>query len=275
MRTRMSYIMHAWVFRACVHQFDMLTLLTLIAFSLSRGVGRVLLLHSFQSRATSCVTPTPARSSFICWCHVFLGRPRRLVPGIASSITLRVTVFASRLWTCPNQWRRPLWITSSIREMCNMRQISSFRMWSRLDTTRIPRTILISVVAIVLSLVTFIAQHSLPYVRAGLSMASYTFDVSLRGIFRSYNTVLQSIFSSLTMQPAREGPRLYRWCHLYLSPIPGTSNGQHSSVLLHSVWLAAGFPLLTDVLFLPHWSSDHCLLRPSATTPVCFGYLYL
>ena len=38
------------------------------------GVGLVLLLHSFRSRATSWVTPTPAMSSFICWCHVFLGR---------------------------------------------------------------------------------------------------------------------------------------------------------------------------------------------------------
>ena len=43
------------------------------------GVGLVLLLHSFRSRATSWVTPTPAMSSFICWCHVFLGRPRRVV----------------------------------------------------------------------------------------------------------------------------------------------------------------------------------------------------
>ena len=45
------------------------------------GVGLVLLLHSFRSRATSWVTPTPVKSSLICWCHVFLGRPRRLVPG--------------------------------------------------------------------------------------------------------------------------------------------------------------------------------------------------
>ena len=52
-------------------------------------------------------------SSLICWCYVFLGRPRLLVAGIASSITLRVTLFASRLWTCPNQRRRPPRITSS------------------------------------------------------------------------------------------------------------------------------------------------------------------
>ncbi len=78
------------------------------------GVGLVLLLHSFRSRTTSWVTPTPAMSSFVCWCHVFVGRPRRLVPGIASSITLHVTLVAYRLWTCPNQRRRPLRITSSI-----------------------------------------------------------------------------------------------------------------------------------------------------------------
>ena len=85
------------------------------------GVGLVLLLHSFRSRATSWVTPTPVMSSLICWCHVFLGRPRRLVPGIARSITLRVTSFASRCWICPNQRRRPLRITSSIDETCRMR----------------------------------------------------------------------------------------------------------------------------------------------------------
>ena len=129
-------------------------------------------------------------SSFICWCHVFLGRPRRLVPGIASSITLRVSLVASHLWTCPNQRRRPLRITSLIGEKCNMRRISSFRILARLHTPRIPRGIFISVVAIFLLLVTFIAQHSLQYVRAGLIMFSYIFALSLRGIFRSYKTTV-------------------------------------------------------------------------------------
>ena len=90
------------------------------------GVGHDLLLHSFRCRATSRVTPTPVMSSLICWCHVFLGRPRRLVPGIASSITLRVTLFSSLLWTCPNQRRRSLRITSSIGASCNMHQIPHF-----------------------------------------------------------------------------------------------------------------------------------------------------
>ena len=34
-------------------------------------ISFVLLLHSFRSRVTSCVTPTPIMSSLICWCHVF------------------------------------------------------------------------------------------------------------------------------------------------------------------------------------------------------------
>ena len=51
----------------------MLTWPTLMACSLSPGGWpNVLLLHSFRSKATSWVTPTPVMSSFICWCHVFL-----------------------------------------------------------------------------------------------------------------------------------------------------------------------------------------------------------
>ena len=38
-------------------------------------------------------------STFSCWFHVFLGRPRRLVPGMVRFITVRVTLSASRLWT--------------------------------------------------------------------------------------------------------------------------------------------------------------------------------
>ena len=114
-------------------------------------------------------------SSFICWCHVFLGRPR-LVPGIASSITLRVTLVASRLWTCPDQRRRPLRITSSIGERCNMRRISSFRIMISSRHSRGSREASSSPwLAIVLLLVTFIAQHSLPYVRAGLIMVSLVY----------------------------------------------------------------------------------------------------
>ena len=43
----------------------MRTLLTLMAFFLSARVGRVLLLHSFRSRATSWVAPTPFMSSLL------------------------------------------------------------------------------------------------------------------------------------------------------------------------------------------------------------------
>ena len=78
------------------------------------GVGLVLRLHSVRSRAISWVTSTAVMSSFSCWFHVFLGRPRRLVPGMARFITVRVTLSASRLWICPNQRRRPQRITSSI-----------------------------------------------------------------------------------------------------------------------------------------------------------------
>ena len=66
---------------------------------------------------------------------------------------------------------------SSMGETCRMRRIYSFLMWSRLDTPRIPRSILVSVVAIFLLLVTFIPHHSRPYVRAGLLIADDLFDI--------------------------------------------------------------------------------------------------
>ena len=202
------------------------------------GVGLVLRLHSVRSRAISWVTLTAVMSSFSCWFHVFLGRPRRLVPGMARFITVRVTLSASRLWTCPNQRRRPQRITSSIGEMCRMRRISSFLMWSRLDTPRIPRSILISVVAIFLLLVTFTAQHSLPYARAGLIMASYTFALSRRGIFRSYNTPVNFLqldqaartrrSTSLSMVPSLSvtDPRYLKWSTFFSwSPFTFIGNG--------------------------------------------------
>ena len=218
--------------RSCSHMYEIngAHLAHLVAFPYLLGVGLVLLLHSFWSRATSWVTPTPVMSSLICWYHVFLGRPRRLVPGIAMFVTLRVTLSASRLRTCPNQRRRPQRITSSIGETCRMRRISSFRMWSRLDTPRIPQSILISVVAIFLLLVTFIAQHSLPLVRAGLIMASYTFALSLRGIFRSYYSTPVNFLqldhaartrrsTSLSMVPylSITDPRYLKWSTFFSS----------------------------------------------------------
>ena len=213
--------------RSCSHMYEIncAQLAHLDAFPYLLGVGLVLHLHSFRSRATSLVTSTPVMSSLICWCHVFLGRPRRLVglPGIARFITLRVTLSASRFWTCPtpNQRRRPPRITSSIGETCRMRRISSFRMSSRFDTPRIPHSILISVVAIFILLVTFIAHHSLPLVRAGLIMASYTYALSLRGIFQSYDSTPVN-FLQLDHAARTRRPRLCRWCHFCLSPIPGT-----------------------------------------------------
>ena len=63
------------------------------------GISLFFLLNSFRSRATSRVTPMPVMSSLVGWCHVFLGRPRRLVPGIASSITAGDVVCISSLDT--------------------------------------------------------------------------------------------------------------------------------------------------------------------------------
>ena len=192
---------------------------------------------------------------------------------MARFIILRVTLSASRLWTCPNQRRRPQRITSSIGVMCRMRRMSSFRMWSRFDTPRIPRSILISVVAIFLLLVTFIVQHSLTYVRAGLIMSSYTFALSLRGIFRSYNTPFHFLqldhaartrrSTSLSMVPSLSitDPRYLKWSTFFSSsPFTFIGNG------LSLVDRCSVFATL--------------ILRPLSVNTFChdfslFGYRYL
>ena len=120
--------------------------LTLIALSPGPGGGGelVILLHSFRSNTNNNILYlyTSSREetllkgfasswvtlimySLICWWYVFLVHPRRLETVIVRSM---LTVFTCFLWTCPNQRRRPLLITSSIGANFDMRQISSFRM---------------------------------------------------------------------------------------------------------------------------------------------------
>ena len=106
--------------------------------------------------------------------YVFHGRPRRLIHGGAKVITLRAMYFSSRLCTCANHRRGPLRMTSSMGGRFSSRLMSSFRMYPSLYTPRNPRSILIYAVTIFLLLLVFIAQHSLPYARAGLMITSYT-----------------------------------------------------------------------------------------------------
>ena len=121
-------------------------------------------------------------------------------------------------------------------------------MVSSRHSARFLRSILISVVAIFLLLVTFIA-HAFASTRQSRS------DNGLLCFEPEGNLpVIQysgQYFSNLTMHPAREGPRLCRWCDLcllYHRSHVLESNGQRSLVLLHSLSLAPGFPLLTSVL---------------------------
>ena len=90
--------------------------------------------------------------------------------------------------------------------------------------------------------VTFIVQQSLPYVRPGPIMASYTFALSLRGVFRSYNTpvnFLQLVHAtrmrrstSLSMVPSLSitDPRYLKWSTLF-SPSPFTFFGNVVSLV--------------------------------------------
>ena len=120
--------------------------LTLIALSLSpgHGGGELVLLHPFRSNTnnnklylyTSSREETLFKGFALSWVtnthHVFFDLLVLCLLGALSTSRNRysrslLTVFTCFLWTCPNQRRRPLLITSSIGASFNMRQISSFR----------------------------------------------------------------------------------------------------------------------------------------------------
>ena len=79
--------------------------------------------------------------------------------------------------------------------------------------------------------------------RAGLMVTSNTFDFSSS----SYFIGPRSVSASLTMRFALIGLHHCRLVNLYWLLIPGPWNG-----LLHSVVFVQLFPLLSDVLSLPH-----------------------
>ena len=130
---------------------------------------------------------------------------------------------------------------------------------SRLNTPRIPRNILISVMAIFLFVLTSIAQHSPLSVRAGLIRALFTFELSLRGIFSAYKNP-RLVPASQPMQLAHEGPHFFQLFHVDLSLMIGTWHGLHSPWLLRSALVARHSPLLTDIMFC-HTNLETIVLR--------------
>ena len=189
-------------------------------------------------------------SSLICWCHVFLGRPRRLVPGIARFITLRVTLSASRLWTCPNQRRRPLRITSSIGEMCNnasnffvshvvmSRHTDDLAKHPHLRDAIIPLAVDLHRLAFasirhsrsdyVLVYFRFEPEGNLPFVQYPVNFIQLDHNACTR------RSTSLSMMSSLSITD----PRYLKW-----------STFSRSSTFN---FVCKGFHLLTDVLFWPH-----------------------
>ena len=123
-------------------------------------------------------------------------------------------------------------------------------MWSRLNTPRIPRSILTSVVAIFLLLFTFIAQHSLTYVKAGMIMASYTLRSSTMTPFCfSYDPICTCNF------------------HFARSSAYSSSHGSSNSIswdILHNFcihiirsWLRRMLPHWLSVVLSDYWLDIH------------------
>ena len=145
-------------------------------------------------------------SSLICCLHVSIERPRHLSLSCAKFMTLRATLSFSRHCTFPNQRRRPLYMTSTISGRFSSLIISSFQMWSSLDTTRFARSIQVFIVAIVLLMLVFITQHSPPCIRWRLVMASFTFALGAS----SYHKGPRSVSAGSTIWFPSVGQLLFR-----------------------------------------------------------------
>ena len=112
LKLRVSHTRHGYDWLVCVH--FMLTLKALYPYLQRIGLVLLLLLNSLRSRAISTVSPNSLMSSLICCFHVFLGHLCRLTAGGAKFVTLRATLFSSRLCTCTDHRRRPLRMITSI-----------------------------------------------------------------------------------------------------------------------------------------------------------------
>ena len=113
-------------------------------------------------------------SSFILSLHLFLGRPRLLLPETSSLSDFAQMWFRSRLKQWPNHFSLLFSRKVSTGFMCASFLMSSFLMCSNLVFPLAHLNILISAEFSLFSSFLFTAQHSEPYVIAGLTIVLKT-----------------------------------------------------------------------------------------------------
>ena len=122
--------------------------------------------------------------------HLFLGRPRLLLPETSSLSDFAQMWLGSRLKQWPNHFSLLFSRKVSTGFTWASFLMSSFLMWSNLFFPLAHLNILISAEFILLSSFFFTAQHSEPYVMAGLMIVLKTLSFNSTGIFLSHIRIL-------------------------------------------------------------------------------------
>ena len=120
--------------------------------------------------------------------HLFLGRPRLLLPENSSLSDFAQMWLCSRLKQWPNHFSLLFSRKVSTGFTWASFLMSSFLMWSNLVFPLAHLNILISAEFSLLSSFFFTAQHSEPYVMAGLMIVLKTLSFNYTGIFLSHIT---------------------------------------------------------------------------------------
>ena len=125
-------------------------------------------------------------SPFTLSLHLFFGRPLLLLPETSSLSDFAQMWLRSRLKQWPNHFRLLFSRNVATGFTCASFLVSSFLMWSNLVFLLAHLNILISAELSLSSSFFFTAQHSEPYVIAGLMIVLKTLSFNSTGIFLSY-----------------------------------------------------------------------------------------
>ena len=120
--------------------------------------------------------------------HLFFGRPRLLLPETSSFSDFAQMCLLSRLKQWPYHFSLLFSRNIATGFTCGSFLMSSFRMWSNLVFPLAHLNILISAELSLISSFFFTAQHSEPYVIAGLMIVLKTLSFNSTGIFLSHIT---------------------------------------------------------------------------------------
>ena len=204
--------------------------------------------------------------------HLFLGRPRLLLPETSSLSDFAQMWLGSRLKQWPNHFSLLFARKVSTGFTWASFLMSSFLMWSNQVFPLAHLNILISAEFSLLSSFFFTAQHSEPYVIAGLMIVLKTLSFNSTGIFLSHitpDTSFHFIHSILILllTSACEPPSLVNSDPMYLRDVTVGSSASTSFTVVYVSFVGLGkYSVFVLLIFSPCLSNTTLHVSRSSST---------